>query len=419
MRAAVLIGSGVPNPATGGGALTAYTTIKYLIDSGHEVVVVPVHDVEYFDPADQDAESRIAHLRAIGAEVVPVPSGAGDAFRSLPRDVRNKLRRAMAPEDIALYPYLVDAERTRDAVASASVDVAFVYHFEGLAASRLLTVPRVVGVGDPSHLVTLYRWRDAWPSLHAVRELPRLATVLRSQPPLMTRMLRECASSGAFAAHHAAWLAAHGVPGCEYLRTPVPDGGGTNWRERRDAVRDDTFHILLLGHLRGVVTIDGLRVFADLLPLLEQEVGRPFVIDVVGGYDPPPELAGVFEHPAVRRHGHVDENAAAEWLRRADVLLVPTSIPLGIRVRVISGFSAGAAIVTHTANSCGTPELQHEQNALLGHDAAELAAQVGRIARGEQLRRTIEAGARSTWEEHFAPPVAAGRIATLLEEAAA
>lgn len=416
MRVALIIGSGVPNPTTGGGALTAYTVLRHLLDEGHEVAVVGVFEQDYYDPAGATAAARIAHLRELGADVVPVPSAAPDVLNRAPTDLRSRAHRAWRPSDEELYPYLVDAERVRDAVADLGVDVAFVYHFEGLAASRLVDVPRLAAVGDPSHLPSLYRFRDARPRVAALRQVPRLQAILRHQPRLMATLMRECAAAGAFAGHHAAWLREHGVPGCEYLRTPVPDAGGLDWRARRDAASDpERPHILLLGHLRGIVTIDGLRVFAKMLPALERELGPDgFVVDVVGGYEPPAELSEALSHPAVRRHGHAEQDEAEEWLQRADVLLVPTSIPLGIRVRILTGFAAGSCIVAHRANALGIPELVHDRNALLGSSPEELAAAVALAVRDGARRRRIDAEARATWERAFSPPVAAGRIAEVL-----
>src|SRR5207253_2364022 len=89
------------------------------------------------------------------------------------------------------------------------------------------------------------------------RTLPRdLPARPRHQPRVLVRLLQECAAAGAFAAHHSAWLRSRGVAGCEYLRTPVPDPGPV---ERREADRP---RILLVGHMKGVVTLEGLRSFA-------------------------------------------------------------------------------------------------------------------------------------------------------------
>jgi glycosyltransferase involved in cell wall biosynthesis len=100
------------------------------------------------------------------------------------------------------------------------------------------------------------------------------------------------------------------------------------------------------------------------------------------------------------------------------VLLVPNSIPLGIRVRIVTGFSFGTCIVSDAANTGGIPELRHEQNALIGSTPAELAAALLRVVRDDELRARLGRGARETYLAGFAPPVAAGAIASTLERIA-
>jgi glycosyltransferase involved in cell wall biosynthesis len=81
----------------------------------------------------------------------------------------------------------------------------------------------------------------------------------------------------------------------------------------------------------------------------------------------------------------------------------------------VTGWSLGTCVVSHTANTNGIPELEHEANALLADDGAGLAEQILRAVRDEDLRRRVEAGGRATYERAFAPPVAAGEIADVLE----
>jgi glycosyltransferase involved in cell wall biosynthesis len=176
--------------------------------------------------------------------------------------------------------------------------------------------------------------------------------------------------------------------------------------------------ILLVGHLKGIVTLDGLRIFArEVLRALEDALGEDgFEARIMGGYDPPPELAEPLSRPAVRLLGHVEE--PGEEFRSATVMLVPNSIPLGVRVRILTGFSYGACIVSHRANAQGIPELEDGRNALLADSGAGLAQAVLDAVADPERRARLGGGARSTYEAAFAPPVAAARIANTLERIA-
>src|SRR5205814_4587795 len=99
-----------------------------------------------------------------------------------------------------------------------------------------------------------------------------LQALLRRLPRLQVELLNECEASADFAAHHAEWLRRKGAAGCLYMRTPVQDRAGPGWRELRR--KEGRPRILLMGHLRGTSTQDGLDVFAKrILPRLEPDLG--------------------------------------------------------------------------------------------------------------------------------------------------
>ena len=295
-------------------------------------------------------------------------------------------------------------------MAESGAEVAFVYHFEALAASRDLPIPRFAAVGDPPQLSALYRLRQGLPDPRALRGIVRLQAQLRRQPRLLVELLNECAACGAFAAHHAKWLRDHGASGCLYLRTPVPDPGPVERAE------PELPTILLVGHFKGVVTLEGLELFArHVLPRLERELGAGgFEVRIAGGYTPPTELARLLDRPSVRLLGHV-EQAGAEF-RRAHVLLAPNSIPLGIRVRIVTAFSHGTCVVTHGANQQGIPELEHDRDALVADSAERLARETLRALGDDRLRRRIGMSGRETYDRDFRPDVSVGRIAEVLHE---
>jgi glycosyltransferase involved in cell wall biosynthesis len=235
---------------------------------------------------------------------------------------------------------------------------------------------------------------------------------------MLVDLLGECEARGAFAAHYAAWLRRRGLRDALYLRTPVPDPLGDGWQAERDRRLAARPRLLLVGHLKGVVTLEGLWTFARrILPRLERELGPDgFEARILGGYDPPPELARALDRPSVALLGH-REDPAAEFLS-AHVLLAPNSIPLGIRVRIVSAFSFGCCVVTHAANALGIPELEHGRNALVGRSPDALAEATLQAIRDAGLRRRLEAAGRETYERSFAPGPAVGRIEAVLHSIA-
>lgn len=394
MRIGVLAAGAVPNPTTGGGALTQWTVLRWLVERGHEVTLFHLESDVFADPSGVSREDRLAAVEALGARIVPVePTVRGPLARG---SVATRVRRFNRPRAEELFPEMRQADAVRTAFGTVKPQAAWVYHFEALAGSRGLRgiVPRAAAVGDPPHLPRLHHWRLR-PSVHGG---VRLLSTLAWQPRLARGLLRECESAGAFAAHHARQL------GVEYLRTPVPDPSPTTRRERPRPT------VLLIGHLAGAVTLEGLRVFRSVLPQLERENVE---VRVVGGHEPPEWLR---ESPAVVLAGHRED--ATEELVSAHALVVPTSIPLGVRVRVITAWSHGTPVVAHAANAQGIPELVHEDNALLAASPDALAREILRAVGDEALRTRLGASGRSTYERAFAPEVAAAAVEERLRSVA-
>jgi glycosyltransferase involved in cell wall biosynthesis len=402
----------VPNPDSGGGAITLWSVTRHLVEAGHDVAVVPVHDPVYDDAAGRSLEQRLDQARALGAEVHPVVSRA----RTTP--VRRISARAWRPRDEELLPNLLDAPAVAEAVTGLAPDAVFAYGWDAVAATRGLRgrIPRFATVVDLAHLPELYRFRRDPKRLDraTLGRALLLQSLLRRLPRLQVELLNEAEASADFAAHHAEWLRRKGATRCLYLRTPVQDRPGPEWRERRRAATHDRPRILLIGHLRGTSTQDGLDVFAKrILPQLEHRLGVDgFEVRIAGGFDPPPDLRRPLDRPSVRLLGHLPE--PDEELASADALLVPNTVPMGARVRVITGLSYGCPLVVHPANALGIAELEHRRNALIGSTPDELAALTIELLRDRELAGRLEEEGRATYERFFALPVAGKAVEDVL-----
>ncbi len=225
-------------------------------------------------------------------------------------------------------------------------------------------------------------------------------------------LLRRYDSVGIFGAHYAELARRHGVKAW-YAPSPIEDPHVLRPGERPSGPP----RILLIGHLRGIATISGLRVLVDdVLPRLDAELGSGgYEARVVGAYAPPEALRGALRHPAIRLTGAV-EPPDEEFLG-ADVVLVPTPIETGPRVRILTAFSYGCCVVAHRANALGIPELADGENALLA-ETDSLAAATLRALRDPPLRERLGAAGRELYEARFTPERAGGRIVRELEELA-
>jgi len=422
VKVAVLVAGAVPNPAQSGSALTVWTIVRYLVEAGHRATVLVLHEGELDGPGA--GAERIERLRGVGAEVRLLESQAGRVFEQMTRDPVARLRRVLRPPDEEMLPHLLDADVVRAAVEDVAPDVLYAYHWEAVGASSGLrgVVPRFATVVDLPQLSAWHRWRVDPKRLRraGLRRLLWLQGRLRHMPELLVRLLNECEASGNFAAHHAAWLRERGAAGCEYLRTPIEDRSGEGWRAaRQQHPPGGRPRFLLIGHLRGVSTLEGLDVVAtSILPRLERSLGPDGLeLRIAGGYGLPPHLHAALDRPSVRLLGHL-EDPDAEF-SAADALLVPTSIPLGTRVRILSAWSFGCPVVAHRANASGIPELAHRENALVGTSSEALVAGLLEAVRDRSLAKQLSEGGRASYERWFAPRHAAGAIESTLASLAA
>jgi glycosyltransferase involved in cell wall biosynthesis len=162
-----------------------------------------------------------------------------------------------------------------------------------------------------------------------------------------------------------------------------------------------------------------MELFAfEMRPGLETRLGLDgFEVRVVGGGRLPEHVGRRLQRPSVKMVGRVSP-PHVEFLA-ADVVLVPTPVEIGMRVRIAVAFGYGCCVVAHTANQAGIPEMKHEQNVLLGADGLSLARQVERACNEPALRKNLGRQARATFEEYFSAERAAARLTERLVRLAA
>jgi glycosyltransferase involved in cell wall biosynthesis len=413
MRVAAVF-EGIPHSRHGGGNLVALAMVFALRQRGLDVHCISL-------PAQSGLGDPLeAKIKNLKDEGIPVHLlNAEDASSSASHRAFNRMERVLRrlfilPRTRDIFVGANYQAQLRDLLAEIRPDAIVGYHWNALAAIEGTKDIPVLGiVSDPIHqpdefrrsFLSRYGSRKQAPSLKGLLDLLYPSNARK----VMARLLNACTKSGGFAAHDVEFFQSAGAASCRYYRAPIFDPFPHGFRA---VEKPGPFKILHIGHMQGIATLSGLESLANtILPRLRAELPpRSFEIHLVGGYfDRMPEgLRSALSVPEVVVRGHV-ESADPEF-KSAHVVLVPTPIRLGMRVRILTAFSFGNCVVAHEANSAGIPELVHSANSLLGSDGVALAQHCVALFHDAPRRRRLEERARQTYEEWFSLESAGGRI---------
>jgi len=392
-----IIYDGVPNSETGGGAFCVFSLSKSLRQMGNNVTALLVIDKKILNP---ETERRLKIYQSVvdSTHIVFTKNKALSFFDK----IINKFSFTLG----SLYPEVGCADEVRDVIQKVKPDVVFVFHFQALAAAyKIKDVPKITIVGDPPFSVMKYRFLFFLKRLDLkhIFLLPFYPILYFKNKKFTKDLLNSCEKKGAVAYHHAQEFDRLGAGPCKYYPIPISDLIGI--KNNFDCVRPEKkkFKILLLGHLKGIVAVTGMALFAEvILPILSREIGEDNLeVSIVGSYfdDLPNKLRKKLMSNCVKVKGHLE--VIDEEFFSSDVFLVPTPIRLGIRVRIITAMSYGSLIVAHAANKSGIPELEDGENCLLSSSGEELAQKIIDCYNNKYNISKIRTNARATFEKYF------------------
>lgn len=159
--------------------------------------------------------------------------------------------------------------------------------------------------------------------------------------------------------------------------------------------------IILVGHLRGLLSLCSLEFLSRrLIDRMQREL-EPFELHLIGGYELPRRFAALRRHGNVILRGHVDD--IEPEFRTADVVLSTSTLPFGSSARIRTALLFGSVLIAHRNSSQGIRELVHERNALLCETPEDYLRHLKRCFADEALCATLRANARRTYEQHFSP----------------
>jgi glycosyltransferase involved in cell wall biosynthesis len=312
---------------------------------------------------------------------------------------------------IGLSPY-----RMAMIIAEGHPDVIF-----GLAAWNIAwassydsRIPRVCMMGDPEHVIQSYRRQLKNPEPLTYEEIATLHNAAMVTKKTYLDILATCAAVYCPVESYCLWFKNLGF-NVEYIPMPIVEPAFPGWRRRtEDMPKNAKPRILMAGHLGGIATLSSLYYLADeLLPVMHN-------IDVYdwricGGDELQSDLANRFKnYPQIKFTGYVHD--IRKEMLQADVFLCTTSIPVGVRTRLVEAMALGCTIVAHASNAIGQPELQNGENILLADNGQEMASLLDMITSHPAKSYAQGLAARETYEQHFRTALSAGRMINKMEE---
>ena len=156
-------------------------------------------------------------------------------------------------------------------------------------------------------------------------------------------------------------------------------------------------HLVFVGNMDYWPNADAAGWFArEVLPLVR--AAAPGARFHVVGADPGPEVLALGTLPGVQVTGRVPD--VRPYVAHADAIVAPLRIARGIQNKVLEGMAMGRPVVA-TPQAFEGVHAEPGQDLLVGDDAAQLAALVAEVLRGEHPglgaagRRAVEQ--RHTW----------------------
>ncbi len=401
-----LISSTLPNPKFGGGSVTIYSMLMAIRNLSKDVTLIVL------DESSLSKKTERIYLNQ-GIKIEYLKRSQNQSF------FLRKMK--------VFFPFLFKFNGLYDHKYQFKNDfsltefkVIFAYHWEAINfLSKLKKVYKIGLAGDPINYSLAFRYQ------RNIREynisfkrkaylLYRNAITNYSLQRSMVNTLNKMNESGLFASHHAMELNSLGASECKYINTPV----SLNLKDKKIYKRQiKTFNILMVGHLAGISTLEGINLFFnEILPEIKIKLKNDFIVTIVGKYDhaEPRVINQLKREKSIKLLGNVDN--LAQQYEDSDLILVPTPITLGIRVRILTAMMYGKLIIAHNSNKQGIPELENEYNCLLGCSGEELSEHIISVYKYRNGFNTISDNALKTYEKYFKPNSFSQRYSNILNQ---
>ena len=179
-------------------------------------------------------------------------------------------------------------------------------------------------------------------------------------------------------------------------------------------------NFVFFGNLVGLGSRSALHFLIDkLYPRLRRYWGPSGFSVVLAGRGKLPDWfeSMIADKPEIRFLGFVA--SIQDLLSGCDAVLVPISVPVGNRSRILTAMANGALVIAHKNASLGNSALVDGETCYLARSADEFVAKMKLAVEDKSAAKNITQRARECYQSQFSPDVAACRLVTRVASLAA
>jgi len=188
-----------------------------------------------------------------------------------------------------------------------------------------------------------------------------------------------------------------------------------DWGLRPELPPDAPPSALLLGNMNGIQTRDGLRHFFDeVWPAWREDRSRPrSQVRVVGGGRLPDHFKRPRSHDRLNWIGFAP-SVEEEW-KTATALLVPVTIKIGFRTRIVEAWCRGVPVISHPSAEAGLPQMRAGVNYLAAETPDQWIVAMCSLEKDREKAASLANKGRETYLREFSVEAGAKRFGKLTE----
>lgn len=377
----LLCSAGVPHPTRGASTVLFFHYAARLKREGYQVQHILL--LEGSDWNDDDVAEYRQTLASEGQfEIVAVRSSS---FVSEGR-----------------LSHTLDASASRYFLAEAaafSPDMVVTFDIVAAWLARSIAGPRLAWLGDLRFETVWYHaWYAALESLGKAVHLPSNWLGCNAWKRVYTEALKDADRILVASSSSVDVLSKLGLS-ATYEPYPWPETGK---QVERTPPSKPTF--LFFGTLTGLGSRSALHlVLRDLVPRLRTVWGAGGFEILVAGRGQLPEWAAklVGDLPEFRQLGFVED--LDTLMASCHAALVPISVPVGNRSRILTAWSKRLPVMAHTSTALGNPDLIDGQSAYLAADANGFADRLKKLVADPTKSAEIAERGYQIWHDRFRP----------------